>query len=172
MAFYGTLNEANTYFASRLFTFAWDDASVADRNKALQHATDLIDQFAYVGQKYAVDVLYGTDEAPLTPTEEEIRAAELSQELEFPRGDSAVIPTEIEHANYLIAKALLDGRNPEMDLEALATKATTYGDVRTQYNRNGNILDHVQHLIPSPQAWNLLRPFLRRRNTFYVKRTS
>jgi hypothetical protein len=174
MAYYGTVNEANTFFSTRLWTYDWDNASVADRAKALQHATDLIDQFDYVGQKYAVAILYGTSTAPLTPTDAEIRAAELSQPLQFPRGEdadaSSTIPTEVEQACYLIAKALMT-RDPEADLEALATKKSQYGDVRTEYNRDGNLLDHVQHLIPSPQAWNLLRPFLRRRNTFSVKRT-
>jgi hypothetical protein len=176
MAFYGTVNEANTFFSNRLFTYAWDNASVADRNKALQHATDLIDQFDYVGQKYAVAILYGTSTSPLTPTDAEVRAAELSQPLQFPRGEdadaSSTIPTEIEQACYHIAKALLDGRNPELDLEALATKSTNYGDVRTQYDRTGNHLDHIQHMIPSPQAWHLLMPFLRRRNAFDVNRVN
>jgi hypothetical protein len=175
MAFYGTVNEANAFFDARLWTYDWDNASVADRSKALQHATDLIDQFDYVDQKYAVAVLYGTESSPLTPTDAEIRAAELSQPLQFPRGDSAdsssTIPTEIEHACYLIAKALMT-RDPEADLEALATKKTQYGEVRTEYNRDGNHLDHVQHMIPSAQAWNLLRPFLRRRMTFDVNRAN
>ena len=175
MAFYGTLNDANTFFASRLWTYDWDNASVADRNKALQHATDLIDQFDYVGQKYTVAVLYGTDSSPLSPTDAEIRAAELSQPLEFPRGEdadaSSTIPNEIKYANYHIAKALLT-RDPEADLEALATKKSQYGDVRTEYNRDGNHLDHIQHMIPSPQAWNLLKPFLRRRMTFDVNRAN
>jgi hypothetical protein len=173
MSNYGTVNEGNAFFDTRLHAFDWDNASVEDRGKALVQATELIDQFDYVGRKYTVqvavdalgDVDLDTDENRAT-----LRAAELAQELEFPRGDSAVIPTEIETATYLIAKALLSGRDPDADLEALSTKATAYGDIRTTYNRDGNHQEHVAHLIPSPQAFNLLRPFLREHHEFDSKR--
>ncbi len=162
---YGTVNEANAFFDSRLHNWDWDNAPVSDRNKALVQSTEYIEQFDYVGEKYAVNAL-GDD-----ATDEEKRVARLSQPLEFPRGDVDVVPTEIEHACYLIAKALLGGRDPDMDLEALATKGTAYGDVKTQYDRSGNTQEHVAHLIPSPQAWNLLKPFLRYRNRFDIKKT-
>jgi hypothetical protein len=163
MAYYGTVNEANTFFSTRLWTYDWDNASVADRAKALQHATDLIDQFDYVGQKYAVAILYGTSTAPLTPTDAEIRAAELSQPLQFPRGEdadaSSTIPTEVEQACYLIAKALMT-RDPEADLEALATKKSQYAKpasmeptqailATTQHvQREANILTRIPRVCP------------------------
>ena len=170
MANYGTVNGGNAYFTARLHSYDWDQASVADRLAALVEATELIDQFDFVGRKYGVQVVVDAlgDEADLSTDEnrEALRVANLAQELEFPRGSVNTVPTEVEQACYLIAKAMLGGRDPEADLEGLATKATKYGDIGTVYDRTGNTMDHIAHLIPSPQAWNLLKPFLRYRNTF------
>lgn len=164
MAFYGTVEDGDAYFAARLFSWDWSQATDADKAKALQVATDLIDQFDYLGQKYAVSIL--SDDA----TDGERKAANLDQENEFPRGDVNTVPVEIETATYLIAQKLLAGRDPEMDLEALAVKFERYGPVQTSYERGGNTLEHLAHLIPSPQAWNLIKPFLRLRNVFITKR--
>jgi len=162
MIAYGNITSADLFFANRLFTFDWDNANIDDRQKAISHATMLIDQFAYIGDKYSVSMI-------VDPTQEQRQAAEIAQPLEFPRGDSSVVPSEIEHACYLIAQALLSGRNPDMDLEGLANTSVSYGGVRTNFDRS-EIMEHVSHLIPSPEAFNLLRPFFRRKNSFYVKR--
>jgi len=164
MAYYGTVAEGDTYFAARLFSWDWDNATFDDKEKAMQHATDLINQFDYVGQKYAVTIL-GCD-----ATDDAKKTANLSQVNEFPRGDVNTVPVEIEQAAYLIAQKLLSGRDPEMDLEGLAVKFERYGPVQSSYERGGNLLEHLAHLIPSPQAWNLIRPFLRERNKFIIKK--
>lgn len=164
MAFYGTVEDGDVYFAARLFSWDWSQATDADKEKALQVATDLIDQFDYLGQKHTIYV--AGDDA----TDAARKVANLAQPNEFPRGDSVVIPVEIETATYLIAQKLLAGRDPEMDLEALAVKFERYGPVQTSYERGGNTLEHLAHLIPSPQAWNLIKPFLRLRNVFTTKR--
>lgn len=185
---YGTVLEANQYFDNRLFTFDWDRASPQDKIKALNMATSLIDQFDYIGQKYPVQTVLDEIEAERSQTlgfgfpnkgtseytdeqRERLRVANLSQEREFPRGDVNDVPTEIEHACYLIAKELLGGREPDKDLENLGTRSAQYGDVKTTYDRNGNVQEHIAHLIPSPEAFNKIRPFLRERNVFEVKRT-
>lgn len=164
MAFYGTLLDANAFFAARLHSYDWDAAGASDRQKAMTQATELIDQFDYLNDKYPVAIL------DADATDEEKRTAELSQELQFPRGSVDTVPVEIERACYLIAQVLLSGRDPDMDLEALASKSTQYGDVKTTYNRNGNYPEHIAHLIPSPQAFNLLKPFFRERNQFRVNK--
>lgn len=122
---YGSLVGGDAFFASRLHNFDWVNATAGDQQKALVSATDLIDQFGYDDQKYPVSILDSD------ATDEEFRLADLSQELEFPRGSVNTVPTEIEHACYLIAQALLSGRDPEMDLESLAATSTAYGSVRT-----------------------------------------
>lgn len=167
---YGTLAGANEFFDGRLFSFDWQQSSVANRQKALKHATQLIDQFQYIGQKYAVQaVITAAESAGVCPNNDDLQAAELSQPLQFPRGTVNAVPAEIEKATYLIAQALLAGRNPDMDLEAIGQSRAAYGDVSAQYDR-GVVQNHIAHLIPSPEAFNLIRPFFRRRNTFDVKR--
>jgi hypothetical protein len=176
MANYGTVNGGNTFFGARLHSYDWDQATVADRLAALVQATELIDQFDYLGYKKtvqeALDAIEAVDGDPTTDANKEVlRLAELAQPLEFPRGTATTdVPDEIEQATYLIAKALLGGRDPDMDLEALSTRGVQYGDVKTLYTRSGNHQEHTTHLIPSPQAWNLIRPFLRERNQFKLNR--
>lgn len=161
---YGTIVEAAAFFGNRLHSFAWDNATGDDRIKALNQATELIDQFDYIGEKYAVNVL-GED-----ATCDEKQAAELTQLHAFPRGDTNDVPVEIEKACYLIAYELLDGRDPNRDLENLPMDQMAFGDARAGFVRDGNMLEHMTHLIPSPQAFNLLRPFFRERNKFTVKK--
>jgi len=162
---YGTVSEAAAYFENRLHSFAWDNATGDDRVKALNQATEYVDQFDYLDDKYAVAIL-GDD-----ATNEEKQTAELSQPHQFPRGDDNDVPVDIEHATYLICIKLLDGRDPEQDLEALPMRAMRFGEAGAGYDRRGNLLEHQSHLIPSPQAWNLLVPFLRERNKFTIKKT-
>ncbi len=175
MANYGTVNEANAFFSARLHSYDWDISTVEDRQKALVEATELIDQFNYIGQKNTVYVLQ-TDNPDTDWTTDEnrptIQAAEEAQPLEFPRDADTVVPTEIETATYLIAKALLSGREPDADLENANVSSSSYGGVVTRYATGGNDQEHIAHLIPSPQAYNLIRPFFRERNLFDVKRVS
>jgi hypothetical protein len=172
--FYGTVVDANLFFAARLHSYDWDIASVDDRQKALVQASEYIDQFDYIGQKASVYTLVENSSDDTDWNEDSnkalIQAAEEAQPLEFPRDADTDVPTEIETATYLIAKSLLSGRDPDQDLEALSVKGASYGGVRTTYQRDGNNQEHITHLIPSPQAFNLIRPFFRERNLFEVKR--
>ena len=139
----------------------------------MTQATELIDQCDFGGYKYTVQAyLDGLDDPDTDDcdVQEGMRLASLEQELEFPRGDVSEVPVEIEKACYLIAKALLSGRDPEADLEALTQTSAGYGDLKSSHDRKGNFHQHATHLIPSPQAWNLLLPFLRERKSFNIKR--
>ena len=171
---YGTVVDGDAFFAARLHAYDWNRSSPADKLAALVQATELIDQFQYIGQKAAVQTVIDSlgDCADLTTDENQalLAAAEESQPLEFPRGSDATVPSEIETATYLIAKALLSGRDPDADLENLAVKSSKYGGVATTYQRDGNNQEHIAHLIPSPQAFNLIRPFFRERDLFDLKR--
>ena len=175
MSNYGTVNEGNAFFAARLHSYDWTQATVADRQAALVQSTELIDQFAYLGYKTTVQaVLDSISSEGGDPTTDEnkasLQAAQIAQPLEFPRGEDTDVPDEIKNACYLISKALLGGRDPDMDLEALASRGVAYGDVKTLYTRSSNTQDHIAHLIPSPQAFNLLRPFFRERYQFDIHR--
>lgn len=156
--YYGTLDEANDYFAHRLHERAWSGANVADRPKALWAATMIIDTLNYKGRKAAVRSLYVAN--PKATLEQE-QAAEASQPLEFPRGSDTAVPEAIRRACYEIAYSLLDGKDPEIELENLGVTSQGYGSVRTTYQRSQVPIEHLINGVPNALAWRLLRPFLR-----------
>jgi hypothetical protein len=157
--YYGTVDAGDLFHAVRIHAWDWNNASLEDKVKALYHAQQLIDRFAFVGSK--------TDD---------------DQTLEFPRtrtlddgtvcliGGSAGIPTSIEQAAFLIADALLGGRDPQADFEALNVKVETFGPVRTEFDTSRSAKNHVANLIPSPSAWALIRPFLAVSSAFSQKK--
>jgi len=167
--FYGTLDEADTYFANRLHETAWTDASANDRRKALIAARGIIDGLNYKGNKASVYTLL---QANPSASQDAIRAAEVSQSLEFPRGVDTEVPEAIRIAEYEIAYALLDGKDPELELENLAVSAMGYGAVKTSYERSQLPIEHIVNLVPSSVAWRLLKPFLRDSDAIKLSRLS
>lgn len=167
--YYGTVQEATEYFALRLHERAWTKAKPADRPKALWAATQIIDALNFKGMKSTVwELLYDYPNA----TDEEIREAEVDQALEFPRGEDEEVPETIRWACYEIAHALLDGKDPELELENLGITSQGYSSVRTTYNRNQVPIEHIINGIPSPQAWRWLKPFLRDDDAIKLARVS
>jgi len=169
MIYYGTLVQADSYFASRLHESAWSDADPADRPKALWAATQIIDAFNYKGCKHSVYTLL---QANPSAGQDDIRAAEVSQPLEFPRGADTEVPEAVRIAAYEIAHALLDGKDPELELENLAVNAMGYGAVKTSYERSQLPIEHIINLVPSSVAWRLLKPFLRDSDALKLLRLS
>lgn len=157
--YYGSVAGGDLFHAVRIHAWDYNNATVMDKVKALYNAQQLIDRFAYVGSK--------TDD---------------DQSLEFPRtrtlddgtvcliGGSAGIPTSIEQAAYLIADALLGGRDPQADFEALNVKVETFGPVRTEFDTTRSAKNHVANLIPSPSAWALIMPYLAVSTAFTQKK--
>jgi hypothetical protein len=181
MIYYGTLTEADSYFASRLHESAWSDADPADRPKALWAATQIIDTLNYKGYKHPVYLLlqeYGLQDIPSaigsygSPTAEKLMTAEASQELEFPRGSDTEVPLAIRRACFEIAHSLLDGKDPELELENLGIVSQGYSSVRTTFSRTHVPVEHVVNGVPSSLAWRLLLPFLRDDEAIRVSRVS
>jgi hypothetical protein len=161
-SYYGTLVDANEYFDNRLFEEAWFDAIASDRPKALIKATQIIDALNFKGDKHSVyEIMYDADGNELDVTDEEIREAEESQELEFPRGEDTEVPEPILVACWEIAQALLDGIDPDLDVENLGIVSQGYASVRTTYARSQAQVEHLMHGVPSATAWRYLKPFLR-----------
>lgn len=155
--YYGELSEANAYFAGRLHESAWTQADPADRPRALLMATRIIDTLNYKGNKATVQTYLdngGEDE-------DEIRAADLAQPLEFPRGTDTEVPQTIRVACYEIAHSLLDGKDPEFELENLAITSQGFQSLRTTYSRGQVPIEHLINGIPNAMAWRYIRPFLR-----------
>jgi hypothetical protein len=167
--YYGTLSEANDYFDNRLHESAWYDAAVADRPKALIAATRIINALNFKGDKSTVAALL--DSNP-NATDEEIRAADADQPLEFPRGTDTEVPEAIRVASYEIAHSLLDGKDPELELENLGIISQGYESVRTTYNRSQVPIEHLINGIPNAAAWRYIRPFLRDEDAFKLARVS
>lgn len=143
--YYGTVNEGDVFMLQRLHAWDWNQASTFEKVRSLYHATTLIDKFRFHSSK-----------------------ADDDQNLEFPRGDDTSVPKAIREAAYLIADALLSGRDPEEDFEALLTKVETFGPVRTEFATDKGPPEHLSNLIPSPGAWARIKPFLRISSGFDV----
>lgn len=168
-SYYGTISEANEYFALRLRERAWTQADVADRPKALWAATVIIDSLNFKGLRSTVYTLLAANP---NATGAEIRVAEADQPLEFPRGEDTLVPEIIRRVSYEIAHALLDGRDPELELETLGIISQGYASVRTSYSRNQVPIEHIINGIPSPQAWRWIKPFLRDDDALVLARIS
>lgn len=177
---YGDIYGAEDYFASRLHEHAWSNAVVTDRPKALLSATRLIDCLNFKGQKHPVYEIvvaagYETLEAALdneAVTMDEVQAASLTQQLEFPRGSDTEVPATIEYACYEVAHALLDDKDPELELENLGIISSRYGSVGTTYSRSHVPIEHLINLIPNALAWRWLKPFLRDDDAIKLRRIS
>jgi hypothetical protein len=136
MSYYGTVNDADDYLGGYLNTSAWFETSPPDRAKALRGATDLIDRLNYVGDK-----------------------TDAHQELQFPRGGDAEVPTPVLQACYWIALRLIDGVDPETEADLVNTIQD--GWVATAKYDRSFIPRRLAAGIPSDKAWQLLYPYLR-----------
>lgn len=135
--YYGTLAAAEHYFAYRLNSGYWDNATIADREKALIGATRLIDRLNFANSKYDAE-----------------------QNLQFPRGTDTTVPIEIEYAVYEIGIKLIEGVDSEIDAQTLGVMSESYSGVQANYHENF-VNEHIRAGIPSIEAWEYLKPFLR-----------
>ncbi len=158
---YGSLVKANAYFLTRLHAEAWEDSSSLNQTKALYTATRIIDRLNYKGYKNTVYLVLEAADDYEDVSQDDRRVAEAAQELEFPRDADTVVPTDIETACFEIALALLDGVDPDVELENLGTAGQGYGGVKISYNRDQQPIEHLLHGVPSAMAWRILKPFLR-----------
>ncbi len=192
--FYGTIDEATQYFQNRLHADSWFNAAVADRPKGLWAATQIIDTLNYKGNKHSVWLVlqqymnlnnFGT--LPVTcapalplllimpeyaPSKQQLLDANAAQLHEFPRDQDTDVPLNIRYACYEIAFSLLDGKDPELELEAMGISQQTFGPVQTSYSRNNVPLEHLINGVPNATAWRYIRPFLRSSDQIKLSRIS
>ncbi len=172
MAQYATRVEADAYFAERLHSSLWDASLTADRDIALTQGTRIIDDLDYKGMKNAAYLAWVDLRQPLTAAEKlTVDQAGATQELEFPRGIDTVVPTDIKIATYEIAFALLDGRDPDADVEGLQQVSQGFSSVRTTYTR-AYVPEHLVNGVPSPTAWRYLKRYVKDRASTRVSRVS
>jgi hypothetical protein len=178
---YGDVATATDYFAQRLHEFAWTRAKPVDRPKSLIFATRIIDTLNFKGNKAAVQALLDSNGCNCDlrtalnnacVTQAEVQTASLSQNLEFPRGQDTEVPDTILCACFEIAHSLLDGKDPEVELENLGVISQGYGSVRTTYNRNQVPIEHLMNYVPNALAWRWLQPFLRDEDSIILTRVN
>ena len=133
---YITVADANTYFENRYNIAAWDEADDDDKLKALKEMTLRIDRLNFIGIKNDVD-----------------------QERQFPRYDDTTIPEDIQYACAEGAFALLDGIDPEREIELLGMKSQGLASARSTFDRSF-VPEHFLAGIPSALSWNYLKPYL------------
>lgn len=148
MPSYATEVMAQTYFTTRLNAEAWDDADSTNREKALGHATNVIDRLNFTGCK-----------------------ADENQENQFPRGTDVDIPKDITSATCEIALALLDGVDPQLEFENVFMTSQGYGGVRSSFDRIVKPM-HILAGVPSFTAWTYLKPYLLDPLSIELRRTS
>lgn len=151
ISYYGALASADLFFSQRLNVRKWTNSPNADKIKALTMATQIIDRLNFSGYK-----------------------ANSGQVLQFPRKNTYTdpitlipaesadtnVPNDIKIATYLIAYKLLDGYDPDIQANMLSTEMSKYQSTQTYYDRSV-VQDFMQAGIPSSEAWNYLRPYLR-----------
>lgn len=145
---YADVSFAVSYFGTRLHTSPWDNADNGDRVKALTMATRDIDRLDFAGSK-----------------------AVSTQENEFPRGQQSEVPEDIKIACCEIALALLDGVDPDQELDAIRMRSNNFVSVKTVYD-TGSVPDHILSRIASATAWAYLRPYLREPRNVRLSRVS
>ena len=140
MLSYADVIFGDTYFNRKLHIESWSGATADEQRRALEEATIRIDRLNFRGKKTVS-----------------------TQTLEWPRTNTHFTTTEIPNvlkiANCEIAIALLDGVDPDLELENLSAAAEGYSSVRTTYNRI-TVPEHFSAGIPSQIAWTHLRPLL------------
>jgi len=134
---YLTVPDADDYFDSRLENDVWLDADDNQKERAIITAGKYIDRLNFAGD-----------------------VAATGQEHQFPRGDDTTIPDDVKEACCELAYALLDGIDPELEIENLSMTAQGFGNVRTTYDRTDKPV-HILAGIVSVTAWRLLLPYLR-----------
>lgn len=140
---YLTLEEANTYFESRLYNTAWLNASADDKEKALIMATQKIDNldnsgFGFIDSKY-----------------------DISQKLEFPRTDG-IVPEKVKKAACEEALAILSrGNSKRTQLIEQGVTSFSLGDMSESFNK---IVSHksLDRYLLSGEARNLMQSFLKK----------
>lgn len=144
---------AEAYFAERLHTEVWDQLTDDDigssvKLKALKHATGILETLNYAGDK----------SDPL-------------QEYQFPRGIDTLVPDAIKKACCECAISLLDGINPDIELQNLLESNNQFANIKTNRDTTQSP-EHILAGVPSVVAWRLIKPFLRDNKAVSLSRVS
>ena len=153
------LDDADAYFAGRLHVSTWNDATVADREKALMMASRMLSQERYEGyQTDAEQPLAWPRNSVLRP-EHDIRtridAGIVSPSVVYyPDG---TIPTPIQHATAELALALLkEDLTADSVRRARLASSRQVGDLKVTFRADAGDTPHLPAIVA-----DLIRPFLK-----------
>lgn len=142
---------ADAYFAERVDADSWAPLDIAVKERALKHATKLVDQCDFVLEK--------TDE---------------DQAREFPRAGETEVPDEVLQATCEVAYELtVKNRLPENMTKKAGITSESVGDTSRSWGAGGvsEILGESSGL-PSTQAAILLRDWIEDPRELQLQRTS
>ena len=184
---YLTVAEADRYFESRVNSGLWFDTDNDEKLRSLKDATRRIDRLNFAGEKTdpAQLLQFPRKSLPIVvrqsfgfvfglrdeDEDENIDELEEADEQEKSLVIDTNIPVDVQIACCEVAFALLDGRDPDLDVEQLVVDSQSYSGVRTSYTRKF-ALEHIRAGIPSALAWSYLRPYLRDFRNVTVVRSS
>jgi len=141
---YMSVDDADAYFADTLQGMSWPDYSDQDKQRALNSATDTIDNLAY----------YGTA---------------LTEAHAFPRSNELEVPSRVKRACAEEAMALLKGVDPVTEAESVRRKSHGIASVRTSFDTD-IVLTNYQAGFASRLAFELVKCYLADPSEIYFDR--
>lgn len=178
---YGNVVDGDNYFTRSLRGECWHSADLDRKVAALTDATRLIDALNFIGTKTVDDQPLQFPRTIVTRK----RASDAMVDFSIPFDNSVtdfstpltratpiiqtIVPKNIETACYEIALCLLDGYDPDLEIENLGSTSQGLGAVRDTFTRDF-VLDHVRAGIPSAKAWANLKPYLVDSRTIRMRR--
>lgn len=154
---YITVDEAEQYFEGVLDTDAWDDATNAEKTKALIQASTDIDKLEYIGTK---TTLQSEHEFPRNPI----------PEIDPNQIDSDLVPFNVKYAVCEQALAILDGWDVGQEIDGLSLVGAAYSSVKATFDRE-DIPMHLKCGL-TPKAWQFILPFIRDNRAIRLSRVS
>lgn len=145
---YGSVVDADSFFNLRLYTGVWDNSTTDLKTKALSQSSQRIDQLNFIGDKTDSD-----------------------QDAEFPRDSDTEVPRAIIEATYLCAIAFLEGVDTDKEMNQARVTSQSIDTVKQTYDAN-QFPVWIASGIPSQEAWNKLRPYLRDSSSITLRRVS
>ena len=106
---YGSVSEADTYFADRDLEGKWSTFNTSQKSRSLQIATDLVDALEYDGEFFS-----GTDQTLQFPRIVHAFASRRSFVWDLNTSGTAVVPEDVKRATFEQARLLLIDKNDSL----------------------------------------------------------
>jgi hypothetical protein len=128
-----------------------------EKTAALFQATKAIDRLQYAGVRWTD---FQTSVLGLSVTAQSLEFPRVTIQLADPANNPPTTPEDVLIACCLIALALLDGVDPEIEMQNIGTVSQGFAQLRETYDPVV-IREAFRAGIPSAEAWNYLLPYLK-----------